>query len=81
MGFGHALMIPASILITKQCVVIEHVCCTQFPNTLRVTGGFILILVNKYKFRITDKTSDQNAIYALLEGHHERINTTTQRAI
>ena len=74
-------MIPPSMLPTKQFVVIEHVCRAQFPNTLRVTGGFILTLVNKHKFRITDKTSDQNAIYALFKRHHERINTTTPRAI
>ena len=48
---------------------------------LRDMGGFILTRINKHKFRITDKTSDQNAIYALFEGHHERINTTTWRAI
>ena len=40
-----------------------------------------MILVNKYKFRITDKTSDQNAIYALFERHYERINTTRLMAI
>ena len=74
-------MIPASIHVTKQFVVIEHVSRSQFLNTLSITGGFILILVNKYKFRITDKTSDQNAIYALFERHHEGINTTTRRAI
>ena len=38
-------MIPPSMLPTKQFVVIEHVCRAQFPNTLRVTGGFILTLV------------------------------------
>ncbi len=74
-------MIPASIHVTKQFVVIEHVSRSQFLNTLSITGGFILILVNKYKFRITDKTSDQNAIYALFERHYERINTTTRHTI
>jgi hypothetical protein len=74
-------MIPASIVVTKQCVVIEYVYRAQFPNTLPATGGFILTLVNKQKFRITDKTSDQNAIYALFERHHERINTPTRRTI
>lgn len=48
---------------------------------LRDMGGFILTRVNKRKFRITDKTSDQNAIYALFKRHHERINTPTPRAI
>ena len=74
-------MIPASIIVTKQFVVIEHVSRSQFLNTLSITGGFILTLVNKQKFRITEKTSDQNAIYALFERQHERINTPTRRTI
>jgi len=44
-------------------------------------GVFIFAYEKSRTIVITNKTSDQNAIYALFERHHEGINTTTRRAI
>jgi len=44
-------------------------------------GVFIFAYKKSRTIVITDKTSDQNAIYALFKRHHERINTPTLRKI